>query len=413
MSGPDQPLILVDGSSYLYRAYHAMPALTSADGEATGATYGVVNMLRRLLRDYQPERMAVVFDAPGRTFRDDIYADYKANRPPMPDELARQIPDIHTLVKAMGLPLIQHDGVEADDVIATLARRAAAADESVVISTGDKDLAQLVDDHVTLVNTMTDTVLDPESVVEKFGVPPERIIDYLALVGDTSDNIPGVPGVGPKTAVKWLEAHGDLDAIIAAAPEMKGKVAENLRAHLDQLPRSRELVTVRDDLDLGVAPEDLARREPDTETLRECYQRLGFRTWLGEIEGEAGAGSVDRAEVAGAEPEPVEVVTDPETLAAWVRRLEAAEWVVLDTETTSLDYMRADLVGIGVADGDGGAYIPMAHAFPGDEDQMDRATVLEALGPLLRDPERPKLGHNLKYDLSVLARAGVEMVGVA
>ncbi len=413
MSGPEQPLILVDGSSYLYRAYHAMPALTSPDGEATGATYGVVNMLRRLLRDYQPARMAVVFDAPGRTFRDDLYADYKANRPSMPEELARQIPDIHALVEAMGLPLIQHEGVEADDVIATLARRAAAAGESVVISTGDKDLAQLVDERITLVNTMTDSVLDRAAVEEKFGVPPERIIDYLALVGDTSDNIPGVPGVGEKTAAKWLAAHGDLDAIIAAAPEMKGKVGENLRASLEQLSCSRELVTVRDDLELPLALEDLARREPDTETLCAAYRRLGFRTWLSELEG---GNEGDDSAAAGddaPEPEPVEVVTDADALAAWVRRLEAAEWVILDTETTSLDYMRAELVGIGVADGDGGAYVPVAHAFPGPEGQLDRATVLEALGPLLRDPARPKVGHNLKYDLSVLARAGVEMAGIA
>ena len=416
MSGTDQPLILVDGSSYLYRAYHAMPALTNSAGEATGATYGVVNMLRRLLRDYPGDQLAVVFDAPGRTFRDDLYGDYKANRPPMPEELSRQIPVIHELVRAMGLPLVQEGGVEADDVIATLARRAAANGQEVVISTGDKDLAQLVDDHITLVNTMNDTVMDRATVEEKFGVPPERIIDYLALVGDTSDNIPGVPKVGPKTAARWIAEYGDLASVMAAAPTMKGKVGENLRGHLEQLPCNRELVTVRDDLELGLESTDLHRREPDTDTLADHFRRLEFKTWLGELQqGRDPALSDGGTEVEAAEaaPREVEVVADDAGLARWVERLRVSDWLVFDTETTSLDPLRADLVGIGVADADGAAYIPVDHAFPDARGQLNRGTVLAALGPLLTDPERPKLGHNLKYDIGVLARAGIELEGAA
>jgi len=410
------PLVLVDGSSYLYRAFHAMPALTSSAGEPTGATYGVINMLRRLLREYEPERMAVVFDAPGKTFRDDLYADYKANRPPMPDELRRQIEGIHQLVDALGLPRLVIEGVEADDVIATLGRQAAADGQDVLISTGDKDLAQLVNDHITLVNTMNDTVLDRDSVLEKFGVPPERIVDYLALVGDASDNIPGVEKVGPKTAVKWLNEYGDLDGIIAAAPEMKGKIGENLREALERLPRNRELVTVRDDVELDRGPADLERATPDHDALESWYRRLEFQGWLSDLlsgRGPEADGDVDPAEESGAgEQAETEVVRDREALAAWVERLKTARVVTLDTETTSLEVMRAELVGIAVADGDGAAYIPVAHADPGPEGQLDRETVLDDLRPVLADPERPKLGHNLKYDLSILARAGVELAGV-
>ncbi|SFD33388.1 DNA polymerase I [Thiohalospira halophila DSM 15071] len=411
-----KPLVLVDGSSYLYRAFHAMPALTSSAGEPTGATYGVINMLRRLLREYEPERMAVVFDAPGKTFRDDLYADYKANRPPMPDELSRQVEAIHQLVDALGLPRLVEDGVEADDVIATLARRAAANGTEVLISTGDKDLAQLVNDHITLVNTMNDTVLDREAVLEKFGVPPERIVDYLALVGDTSDNIPGVEKVGPKTAVKWLNEYGDLDGVIAAAPEMKGKIGENLRDALERLPRNRELVTVRDDVALDRAPADLERASPDPDALESWYRRLEFQGWLSDLLSGRGPEADGDGDPAG-EPESgeraaTEVVRDREALDAWVERLRTARVVTLDTETTSLEVMRAALVGIAVADGDGAAYIPVAHADPGPEGQLDRATVLDALRPVLTDPDRPKLGHNLKYDLSILARAGVELAGV-
>ena len=421
-----KPLVLVDGSSYLYRAFHALPSLTNSRGEPTGAVYGVANMLRRLLKDYAPDEMAVVFDARGKTFRDEIYPEYKANRPPMPEDLQRQVEILHELVQAMGLPLLVVPGVEADDVIATLAERAAREGRDVIISTGDKDMAQLVGDHITLVNTMNDTVLDAAAVEEKFGVPPERIVDYLALVGDTVDNVPGVPKVGPKTAAKWLRQYGSLDELVAHAGEIKGKAGENLRASLDDLPRSRELVTVRRDLDLDLPPDALRRRPPDAERLRELLSRLEFKSWLKDVlrgnggrgDAPAGPGDDDPPAPAAAgtadDPPEYETILDEQALARWLERLESAELFAFDTETTSLDYMRADIVGVSFAVEPGrAAYVPVGHRYPGAPEQLAREYVLERLRPLLEDPDRPKLGQNLKYDMSVLARAGIALRGIA
>jgi len=284
MSDPDAPLILVDGSSYVYRAFHALPPLTTASGRPTGAIYGVASMLRKLMSDYRPTHMGVVFDAPGRTFRDDLFDQYKANRPPMPAELAGQLEPLKRLVRALGLPLIEVPGVEADDVIGTLAVQARQAGLPLLVSTGDKDMAQLVNESVTLLNTMSNTVLDVDGVMKKFGVPPERIVDYLALVGDTSDNIPGVPRVGPKTAARWLAEHGSLDGVIGHAGEIGGKVGESLREHLDDLALSRELATIRCDVDLGLAPGEIRLGEPDNDTLAELYRELEFGSWLGELQ---------------------------------------------------------------------------------------------------------------------------------
>jgi DNA polymerase-1 len=415
MSEPNnKPLVLVDGSSYLYRAFHALPALTNSKGEPTGAVYGVVNMLRRLLNDYAPELVAVVFDAKGKTFRDDLYAEYKAHRPPMPQELAGQIAPLHAIVRAMGLPLLMVEGVEADDVIGTLARQAAALGMPVLISTGDKDMAQLVDGHVTLVNTMTDTVMDPAGVVEKFGVPPERIVDYLALIGDTSDNVPGVPKVGPKTAVKWLQEYGSLDAIIAHADAIKGKIGDNLRESLGFLPLSRRLVTIKCDVPLEQGPQELRRVAPDVAVLREWYGRMEFKTWLGEVlDGGAVAAEVPVAPVATVERQYDTVLTQGQ-LDAWLARLAAVELFAFDTETTSLDYMDAEIVGVSFAvEPERAAYVPLAHDYPGAPDQLDRTQVLEQLRPLLEDPARPKLGQNLKYDMSVLANHGISLRGIA
>ncbi|MCO6412783.1 MAG: DNA polymerase I [Thiogranum sp.] len=407
------PLILVDGSSYLYRAFHVpnLQQLTTKDGTPTGAIYGVINMLRRLLKDYHPDHMAVVFDARGKTFRDELFAQYKANRPSMPDELSSQVEPLLTLVRAMGMPLLQVEGVEADDVIGTLAQQATAAGWETVISTGDKDLAQLVNDNVTLINTMTDTRLDEAGVVDKFGVRPEQIIDYLALVGDTSDNIPGVPGVGPKTAAKWLSQYGSLDALVAHADEVKGKVGERLRDNLGQLELSRELATVRCDLELATALQDLVLAEPDVETLREWFERLEFRNWLKQLDS-------DPAQATPAAPATLDAdyqaIFTREQLAQWIERLQQAELFAFDTETTSLDYMQAEIVGLSFAVEPGeAAYVPVAHDYPGAPQQLERAWVLEQLKPLLEDPARPKLGHHLKYDRSVLANHGVRLQGIA
>ncbi|RMG31277.1 MAG: DNA polymerase I [Gammaproteobacteria bacterium] len=407
------PLVLVDGSSYLYRAYHALPPLTTSKGEPTGAVYGVVNMLRKLLREVKPERMAVVFDAPGKTFRDEMFEAYKANRPPMPDELAAQIPPLLEVVQAMGLPLLQVPGVEADDVIGTLAREAAERGEPVLVSTGDKDMAQLVNGRVTLVNTMTDTVLDRDGVIEKFGVPPERIVDWLALVGDASDNIPGVPKVGPKTATKWLRQYGSLDEIVRHADEIRGKVGESLRAHLGQLELSRRLATIRTDLDLPVDPDVLTLRPPDRARLRELFERLEFRTWLRELEDEAAAEAGDPSPSLRNEAD-YEVVLDEERFRNWLERLAQAECFAFDTETTSLDYMAAEVVGVSFAISPGeAAYVPVGHDYPGAPEQLDRDFVLESLRPLLESDTPRLLGHNLKYDMNVLANHGIHLSGIA
>ena len=407
-----KPLILVDGSSYLYRAFHAMPPLTNSKGQPTGAIYGVVNMLRKLIKDYQPEYMAVVFDAKGKTFRDELFEDYKAHRPPMPEELEAQIEPLHQVIEAMGIPLLMVDGVEADDVIATLAEQAVEAGMDVVISSGDKDLAQLVNDHVVVVNTMNDSVLDRAAVEAKFGVPPERIVDWLALVGDAVDNIPGIPGVGPKTAAKWLQKYGSLDAIVAHADEIKGKIGDKLRAHLDRLPLSRELATVRRDVPLDVGPRDLRLREPDRERLIALFRELEFKTWLAELlDGQKAEGATSAGD-----PPPVEyeLILEREQLQRWIARLAEAELVAIDTETTSLDYMQARLVGFSFAvEPLRAAYLPVAHDYPGAPEQIPLDEALAALRPLLEDPTHPKVGHNLKYDMSVLARHGVALAGIA
>jgi DNA polymerase-1 len=409
-----KPLVLVDGSSYLYRAYHALPPLTNSTGEATGAVYGVISMLKRLQSDYEPERMAVVFDAPGPTFRSEIYPEYKAHRPPMPEDLASQIGPLKETVEAMGLPLLVVEGVEADDVIGTLAREERERDGEVVISTGDKDLAQLVDEHVTLINTMSRETLDPPAVEKKFGVPPERIVDYLALVGDTSDNIPGVPKCGPKTAVKWLRQYGSLDDVIAHADEVGGKIGENLRAAIEDVVRARRLVTIRRDLELEPGPESLDLREPDRERLRELYERLEFRSWLDQLGGgETGDGGEHGAVADEAGDTRYETILTEAALDEWVARLEAAELFAFDTETTSLEAIDAELVGLSFATEPGrAAYLPVAHRYAGAPDQLDRDTVLARLRPLLEDPRRPKVGQNLKYDLNVLERCGIVLRGL-
>jgi DNA polymerase-1 len=408
----DTPLILVDGSSYLYRAFHALPPLSNSRGEPTGAVYGVINMLRKLLSDYHPRHIAVVFDARGKTFRDQMFEAYKANRPPMPEELAAQVEPLLAAVQAMGLPLLQVPGVEADDVIGTLAQRAASKGIPAVISTGDKDMAQLVDDRITLINTMTGTRLDAQGVMEKFGVPPERMVDYLALVGDTSDNIPGVPRVGPKTAAKWLAAHGSLDKLIAHAEEIKGKAGESLREHLADLELSRQLATIRCDLDLDQDINALRRRPSDTATLRELFQRLEFRSWLREL---LSAEEAEREATAqpNARDLAYETVLEQSQLERWLTQLSRAEVFAFDTETTSLDYMQARIVGVSFAvEPNRAAYVPLAHDYAGAPDQLDRDAVLARLRPLLEGEAPGKLGHNLKYDMSVLANHGIGLAGI-
>ncbi len=405
-----KPLILVDGSSYLYRAFHALPALSNPRGEPTGAVFGVANMLKRLLNDYDPEYMAVVFDAKGRTFRDELFEQYKANRPPMPEELSEQIPPLLELIDAMGLAVLQVEGVEADDVIGTLTRAAEREGMPVVVSTGDKDMAQLVSDRVTLVNTMDDTVLDRDSVAKRFGVPPERIVDLLALTGDKVDNIPGVPGVGPKTAAKWLARYGSLEGVVAHAQEVQGKAGDSLRAALDTLPLSYRLATIKRDLDLGLELEALRRRPPDTARLRDLLRRLGFRSWLADLQGKAGDSSGDPAR----DGRDYQLVLDPGQLEAWLERLRAAPLFAFDTETTGLDYIQARVVGVSFAVREGeAAYVPFSHDYPGVPPQLDRDAVLAALRPLLEDPGVKKLGHNLKYDRNVLVNHGLELAGIA
>jgi len=400
-------LVLVDGSSYLYRAFHAMPSLSNSKGMPTGAAYGITNMLRRLLADDDPSHVAVVFDAKGKTFRDDLYPEYKANRPPMPDEMRQQLEAIRSIVTAMGIPLLEVPGVEADDVIGTLANQGEKSGFGVTISTSDKDMAQLVNKSVTMVNTMDGGFLDPDGVENKFGITPKQMVDYLTLVGDTVDNVPGVPKVGPKTAVKWLKQYGTLDDIIAHADEIGGKVGENLRGSLERLPLSRTLVTIKRDVDLDVGPDDLRRTDPDDSRLRELYSDLEFKTWLSEIlAGDEGA--EQRSVQAG-----YEIVTDKKRLSAWIKRLKAAELFAFDTETTSLDYMSADLVGVSFAVEAGeAAYVPCAHDYDGAPEQISREDLLGALKPLLEDAKHIKVGQNLKYDMSVLARSGVCLDGV-
>jgi DNA polymerase-1 len=407
------PLLLVDGSSYLYRAFHVpnLQQLTNARGEPTGAVYGVVNMLRSLLAEYEPQHMAVVFDAKGKNFRHQLYEQYKANRPPMPPELSEQVPPLLAMVRALGLPLLQIEGVEADDVIGALAKRATALGMDTVISTGDKDMAQLVDEHVTLVNTMSRTTLDAAGVEEKFGVTPGQIVDYLALIGDSSDNIPGIPKVGPKTAAKWLGSWGSLEGIIEHAGEIKGKVGESLREHLGQLPLSRDLATIRCDIDLDTGPLELGRQPPDTERLRELYGQLDFKRWLDELSAEAGV--TGAPEAAAAATASYETVLQQEHLDNWLVRLEQAGVFAFDTETTSLDYMAARIVGVSFAIKAGeAAYVPLAHDYPDAPKQLDREAVLEKLRPLLESREIKKIGHHIKYDRNVLINHGIKLDGI-
>ena len=408
----DSKLVLVDGSSYLYRAYHALPKLTSSRGEPTGAVHGVLNMILKLAREEDTPHFAVVFDAPGKTFRDEMFEAYKANRPPMPDDLRAQIEPLLEAVPAMGLPLLRIEGVEADDVIGTLARKAADAGMQVLVSTGDKDMAQLVDDSVTLVNTMTGKLLDRDGVKEKFDVFPEQIVDYLALVGDTSDNIPGVPKVGPKTAAKWLNEYGTLDEIVAHAGDIKGKVGESLREHLDELELSRKLATIRVDVDLPSLPSDLARADPDLEALTALYRRLELNQLLRQL-GDAAELPQEDAAAATKEKVEYETVLGKKSFDAWLKKIRAAELVAIDTETTSVNYMEAELVGISLATGDGKAcYIPVAHDYPGAPDQLSRDAVLEAMRDWLEDPQQKKVGHHLKYDAHIFARYGIHLCGM-
>jgi len=404
--------MLVDGSSYLYRAFHVpnLQQLTNSQGEPTGAVLGVVNMLRSLIAEYDPEYMAVVFDARGKTFRHELYNEYKANRPSMPDELAVQVEPLHAVVRAMGLPLLQVSGVEADDVIGTLATQASAMGMDTVISTGDKDMAQLVDAHTTLVNTMSRTTLDAAGVAEKFGVQPAQIIDYLALMGDSSDNIPGVPKVGPKTAAKWLTSYGSLDAIMAHAAEVKGKVGESLREHLEMLPLSRELATIRRDLSLETGPETLHMQAQDTERLRDLYTSLGFTRLLEELDSGAESSPGTQQAEAGAE---YETVLTQAQLDVWLQRLQQAGLFAFDTETTSLDYMAARLVGVSVAVTSGqAAYIPLAHDYPGAPEQLNREEVLQQLRPILENKDIYKIGHNFKYDRNILKNHSIVVDGI-
>jgi DNA polymerase-1 len=399
-------LYLVDGSSYLYRAYHALPNLTNSRGEPTGALLGVANMLRRLLKENEPTLIAVVFDAKGPTFRHELYADYKANRPPMPEDLSHQVEPILELTRLLGLPLLQVAGVEADDVIGTLARAAEEAGMDCVISTGDKDMAQLVTGRTTLTNTMTGTDLDRSGVEEKFGVKPEQIVDFLALTGDKSDNIPGVDKCGPKTAVKWLQQWGSLDRVIAHADEVGGKIGENLRAALEHLPLSRELATIRKDLELERRPDQLRRREADLPALIDVLKRYEFNSWLQELATE--------------DPQPTDHASDYFTVLTqaefdeMLQHLQQADLIAFDTETTSLDAMRAELVGMSFCARPGQAfYLPVGHGYPDAPKQLARDAVLAQLRPLLEDPERAKVGQHIKYDMNVLSLYGIELRGIA
>ena len=416
MTTSQKTLVLVDGSSFLYRAYHALPPLTNSRGEPTGAVLGVTNMLRKLISAHATPHVGVVFDAPGRTFRDDLFEQYKSHRPPMPDDLRSQIEPLHAIIRAMGLPLLIESGVEADDVIGTLALRAAEQGYFVIISTGDKDMAQLVSDRIVLENSMYDIRLDQDGVIAKFGVPPERIVDYLALVGDTSDNIPGVPKVGPKTAAKWLQEYGSLDAIIEQADSMGGKVGENLRATLDQIPLSRQLATIRCDLSLPLTPDELSSTDPDLNALRDWLKRMEFNSWLRQLE--SGTESPDPSPQTQAAATPAvkghyEAVLAEADLERWIRKLETAELFAFDTETTSLDYTQAAIVGVSFAVKAGeAAYVPLAHTYPGAPAQLNREHVLEKLRPLLESPDRGKLGQHLKYDANVLANHGITLRGM-
>ena len=406
----EKKLVLVDGSSYLYRAYHALPKLTSSRGEPTGAIHGVLNMISKLSAEENTPHFVVVFDAPGKTFRDDMYSEYKANRDAMPDDLRAQIEPLLEAIPAMGLPLLRVEGVEADDVIGTLCEQATEAGMEVLVSTGDKDLAQLVNDSVTLVNTMDGKILDRDAVKEKFDVFPEQIVDWLALVGDSSDNIPGVPKVGAKTAAKWLNEYDSADGIMENAESIKGKVGESLRDNFDQLKLSRDLATIRKDVEMDKGPAGLERTEADTDTLRELFTRLELRRLLEQLDDGPEGGSAPPPKQEGH----YETVLDQATFDEWLQKINDADLVAIDTETTSVDYMAAELVGISLSVEPGSAaYIPVAHDYPGAPDQLDRDDVLNAMRPFLEDPDKKKVGHHLKYDAHIFARYGIALRGMA
>jgi len=406
----DGKLVLVDGSSYLYRAYHALPKLTSSRGEPTGAVHGVLSMILKLAKEQDTEHFAVVFDAPGKTFRDEMFEAYKANRPPMPDDLRSQIDPLLEAVPAMGLPMLRVEGVEADDVIGTLCRQAAADGMQVLVSTGDKDMTQLVDDNITLVNTMSGTVLDRDGVKKKFDVFPEQIIDYLALVGDSSDNIPGVPRVGAKTAAKWLNQYGSAAGIVENAQEISGKVGESLRENLDQLKLSQELATIRQDVELSLGPKELKRSAGDIETLRALYSRLELKTLLRQL-GSEGAAAPEKSTTRSKGK--YRTVLKQSEFDAWLKKIDKAALTAIDTETTSINYMQAKLVGISLSVKTGeAAYIPVAHDYPAAPEQLSRESVLSSLKAFLEDPEKKKVGHHLKYDAHIFARYGIALKGM-
>jgi len=420
------PLVLVDGSSYLYRAFHALPPLTNSKGQPTGAVKGVINMLRRMDKDYPGSVVCVIFDAKGKTFRDDIYPEYKAQRPPMPDDLRSQIAPIHNIIRAMGMPMLIIDHVEADDVIGTLARQATEQGVDVVVSTGDKDMAQLVTPHVTLVNTMTDTLMDEAGVVDKFGIPASLIIDYLALMGDKVDNIPGVPGVGEKTAVALLQGMGGLDAIYddlesVRSLEFRGakKMPEKLADNRDLAYLSYELATIKTDVELEQGPQELQMGEPDTEALQALFEDMEFKTWVKQVGAPKAAAKPASVEVENAEPAAA-LETDYQTilteaeLLAWIEKLKASDLFAFDTETTSLDYMEARIIGVSFAiEAGNAAYVPFGHDYMGVPDQLSEDFVWQQLKPLLEDPEQKKVGQNLKYDKSVLANHDITLRGIA
>jgi DNA polymerase-1 len=425
------PLILVDGSSYLYRAFHALPPLTNSKGLPTGAVKGVINMMRRLQKDYPDSTTAVIFDAKGKTFRDDMYSEYKANRPPMPDELRSQIQPIHDVIRAMGMPLISIGGVEADDVIGTYAVQATEKKQPVVISTGDKDIAQLVNEHISLVNTMTDAVLDREGVIAKFGIPPELIIDFLALLGDKSDNIPGVPGVGEKTALGLLQGLGGIDSIYQRLDEVETlsfrgakTMAAKLKEHRELAYLSYQLATIKTDVEVDLAVDELANQAPDNEKLLNLFIDLEFKTWINELSGNSAPAQPKsnsqtiepRSQLSVVAPSTInyETILDQQQFSNWLQKLQNSQLMAVDTETTSLNYMVADLVGISLAVEAGeAAYIPFGHDYLGAPQQLPREMVLEAIKPILEDPQIKKVGQNLKYDTSVLAQHGIDLKGIA
>ncbi|KAG1707625.1 DNA polymerase I [Nymphon striatum] len=420
-----KPLVLVDGSSYLFRAFYALPSsLTSPDGMQTNAIHGVLNMLDKLRKDYEPEHMIVVFDAKGKTFRNDMYAEYKATRPPMPDELRDQIAPLHEIIEAQGYPMIIMPGVEADDVIGTMS---VLYDGDVIISTGDKDMAQLVNERVSLINTMSKSFDDIQGVKDKYGVPPERIRDYLALMGDKVDNIPGVPKVGPKTAVKWLTEHGSLENVMAKADEFKGKIGENLRESLEFLPLSYELVTIKCDLELDSSPETVSFNPENKQKLLELYTKYGLRTRLGKLQQDHLKESDEPLELTEGDENgeiaiPVveeikevdyQTILTDQQLDDWISQIKIAKLIALDTETTSLDYIDARLVGLSFCIEAGtAAYLPLAHDYVGVPQQLNFDETLAKLKPLLEDPTLLKVGQNLKYDRSVLLNHGIKLNGI-